>query len=410
VLAVSCKEIFDAIRYLEIISIELEQNDNAQIIFESINSTGLGLSTTDKIRNLVLMDLQPDVQKKFYEKYWKEITRLTTVKKRTPDDFFSSFLAFEKHVSVNKEDSYDEIKELLVKSNNVEPFLKRLVRFAGFFKRIANGDDEDRRVKQALADVALLNRDVLFPFFFALLEHREQGKLSATQVEKIIRITESFVFRIAVCGLQTGFARKFFAALDSRILKVIGDKFVRYDDVFAGILLSNRSGSARFPDNKEFSDSIGKQCFFKKASLPPVYYFSRLENDGSKEGRKDIAEGFAEKRFSVEHIMPQKLSSSWKKNLGEKFKEIHEKWLNRIANLTLTGLNSELGNKPFEEKKKIIKENGRFFLNEWILQQEKWTEEELSERQEKLQKKFLELWPFPPPSNYTPTNEEDEGE
>ncbi|MFV4979894.1 HNH endonuclease family protein [Lactobacillus delbrueckii] len=138
------------------------------------------------------------------------------------------------------------------------------------------------------------------------------------------------------------------------------------------------------------------------------YIFDRLENQDSLE-RVNVIDGMQNNQFTIEHIMPQTLSSAWKKELGDDYQAIYDRWDNRLANLTLTAYNSSYSNKSFYEKKTA--ENGfdhsGFRLNDFVKGCDQWTEKELKERSELLKQTALKLWPMPS-SNFQPKVVENE--
>ena len=138
------------------------------------------------------------------------------------------------------------------------------------------------------------------------------------------------------------------------------------------------------------------------------YLFERLENGNSKE-INDIVGYLENNTLSIEHIMPQTLTPAWREALGENYAAIHEQWLHTIANLTLTGYNSNYSNRPFAEKKTMdhgfIKSGLR--LNHYIAQFDRWTETELKQRSEQLAQMALEIWPCPS-TDFVPEQKEDE--
>ena len=95
--------------------------------------------------------------------------------------------------------------------------------------------------------------------------------------------------------------------------------------------------------------------------------------------------------------MPQHLTPAWVKELGEDYEEIHETWLHRMANLTLTGYNSKYSNSTFVEKRDM--KNGfidsHLYMNNWIGQQEHWGLAELEARSQILMQRALMIWPLP---------------
>ena len=126
------------------------------------------------------------------------------------------------------------------------------------------------------------------------------------------------------------------------------------------------------------------------------YLFERLENGDTVE-RVNIIEMMESQQLSIEHIMPQTPTESWKRALGPNWKELYETRLHTLCNLTLTGYNSKYSNKDFIEKKTVengFKDSG-LKLNKLLLDFDKWTSDEMTKRQKYLIKQSLKLWPYP---------------
>lgn len=137
-----------------------------------------------------------------------------------------------------------------------------------------------------------------------------------------------------------------------------------------------------------------------------IYLLERLENNNTVED-KDIYRHFEQETYSIEHIMPQQLTQAWINELGEDYEQIHETWLHRLANLTLTGYNSKYSNSSFAEKRDM--ENGfrqsGLRLNAWIGQQEHWGLRELEQRNQLLMETALKTWPLPE-TDYKPAQKQ----
>ena len=183
-----------------------------------------------------------------------------------------------------------------------------------------------------------------------------------------------------------------------------------YLEKFKYVLLSKKE-SGRFPDDEEFSKALSEKNIYGMRGENKLYLFERLENFNTLE-TKDVWGHFDNATYSVEHIMPQKLTNDWKVQLGEDYERIHVTWLHKLANLTITAYNSKYSNKPFKEKRDM--ENGfiksGLRLNQWLAYKNKWTESEIEERNVKLQEEAFKIWPYmessyePPKKYFESTN------
>lgn len=137
-----------------------------------------------------------------------------------------------------------------------------------------------------------------------------------------------------------------------------------------------------------------------------IYILERIENHGTIED-KDIYRHFDEGTYSIEHIMPQHLTPAWVTELGVDYEDIHDTWLHRLANLTLTGYNSKYSNSSFADKRDM--QNGfsdsGLRMNTWVAQQQKWTLAELETRNDMLMQRALDIWAMPSTS-YKPAEKQ----
>ena len=195
---------------------------------------------------------------------------------------------------------------------------------------------------------------------------------------------------------------KIFLNLNNEI-RCYNHKADDYVSKFIYILLSKK-WSHRFPDDNEFKASLAEKQVYRMRGNYKVYLFERLENYGTVE-TKDIYKYHDEGIYSIEHIMPQKLTLAWCDSLGEDAEEIHETWLHRLANLTLTGYNPSLGNKTFVEKRDT-KEGGYkssgLRMNQKIAAKQTWGLAELKERNDEMLELAMEIWKYPI-TNFTPS-------
>ena len=158
----------------------------------------------------------------------------------------------------------------------------------------------------------------------------------------------------------------------------------------------NKKGAARFPNDDEVRTEFALRQVYKMQPSAKNFIMERMENRDSKETH-DVVGNLAEKNITIEHIMPQTLSEKWKVALGPDHERIHQQYLHTMANLTLTGYNSKYSNLEFKDKRDMEKgfKDSAFRLNNDVKQCEKWTEEELIERQQNLLNVFLHLWAMP---------------
>lgn len=389
---ISIDELFDAICRLEIINITLNNEDNSQLIFESLNSTGLDLSEGDKIRNFILMGLPSKEQDEYYDKYWNRIEECT---KYDVSSFVRDYLSIKQLAIPSQKKIYISFKDYVdQKSIETEELLKDLLAYAKRYKILLSGGTENKALDACIYRLNRLETTVTRPFFLEVLRLYDENKLDISEVSEIFLITENYLFRRAICDLPTNALNKIFSTLHREIARYEGND-VGYLEKFKYALLSKKD-RARFPDDDEFAERFTERPIYQMNSKNKIYIMERLENYSTLED-KDVYGHCDDGTYSIEHIMPQHLTPTWIKVLGEDYEEIHEMWLHRIANLTLTAYNSKYSNSTFEEKKSMKNgfEDSGIRMNTYIAKKDKWTLAELEERNQYLMGRALEIWAAP---------------
>lgn len=389
---ISIDELFDAICRLEIINITLNNEDNPQLIFESLNSTGLDLSEGDKIRNFILMGLPSKEQDEYYDKYWNRIEECT---KYDVSSFVRDYLSIKQLAIPSQKKIYISFKDYVdQKSIETEELLKDLLAYAKRYEILLCGGTENKALDACIYRLNRLETTVTRPFFLEVLRLYDENKLDISEVSEIFLITENYLFRRAICDLPTNALNKIFSTLHREITRYEGND-LGYVEKFKYALLSKKD-RARFPDDDEFAERFTERPIYQMNSKNKIYIMERLENYSTLED-KDVYGHCDDGTYSIEHIMPQHLTPAWIKVLGEDYEEIHEMWLHRIANLTLTAYNSKYSNSTFEEKKSMKNgfEDSGIRMNTYIAKKDRWTLSELEERNQYLMGRALEIWAAP---------------
>lgn len=392
---VSVDDLYGAIGKLEIISITLDQGDNAQLIFESLNSTGLALTEGDKIRNYILMGQPPRDQNKLYDAYWTVIERCTG---NDVSGFVRDYLSIKQQVTPTINNVYRAFKEYAESVRlPIEALLEDLRRYARFFEKllICNSGLKNQKLDDCLYRMMRLEIVVTRPFLMEVLRLNQDGKLSVDDVLQVFLITENYLFRRNICEVPTNALNKVFLNLNKEILRY--DNTVdNYVQKFIYALLSKRE-SGRFPDDEEFTMALATKQVYQMRGKYKAYLFERFENYGTIE-TKDVYTHLDNNVYTIEHIMPQHLTPAWTESLGANAVEIHSVWLHRLANLTLTGYNPNLSNKSFIEKRDS--EEGGYKasglkMNQKIASKESWGLAELEERNDEMIALAKKVWAYP---------------
>lgn len=414
---ISIDELYESIGKLEIIDIFVEDDENPQLIFESLNSTGLDLSEADKIRNFILMRLDNKKQEDFYERYWNKIEKLTCLdgtKEYKVSEFIRHYLTLITKKIPNINDVYFIFKKYVIdeikagRTLDCENVLQDMLKYAQIYNKIINNNFISEKISKVLKRLNHLEMTVIYPFFLAFFEMYEKQKISEEETIKVLNCIESFIFRRIICpGYATNSLNKIFCTLHYEVEKNMETDF-NYSSILIHIL-ENKTGSAGFPTDIEFSQALREQNIYRMQKKNKEYLFDRFENEDSIE-YVNVIELMNKGDLSIEHIMPQTLTQQWKISLGENFQEIYNTKLHTLGNLTLTGYNSTYSNKSFTEKRdceKGFKESG-LRLNKDLCTLEKWCLEEINKRSEVLIEKALKMWTFPKTDFVPKSNEVDE--
>lgn len=373
---------------LVIVDISLSRDqDNPQLIFESLNSTGRELSQADLIRNFILMGLEPQLQIKLYEQYWRPMEVAFGQKAYAThfDSFMRHYLTVKTGVIPKVREVYEAFKQFArsPKAGDVEDLVRGISAFAGYYCAMALGGEHDSELKIAFHDIRELKVDVAFPLLLELYHDYVTGVMAKEDILQEARLVESYVFRRAVCGIPTNSMNKTFATFGRSLKK---DRYLESIQAHFLLLPSYR----RFPKNEEFKRELIVKDLYNFRSRS--YWLRRLENYGRKE-RVPVDQ------YTIEHILPRNpnLSEQWKVDLGLEWARIQEKWLHTLGNLTLTGYNSEYSDRPFAEKRDMV---GGFAQSPLVLNQDlgtlrHWNEETICNRAEMLASKAVTVWGVP---------------
>lgn len=389
----SKEDLFDSISQLNIVAIKLTE-ENPQEIFESLNSTGLDLTKADLIRNYLLMPLAYDVQEELYKTYWLEIERLL----RSSDNV-ENFLVQYLIAKLKTNDAYAmkaSPKNLYVlfkkffsnKCAGVESCLKDMFRYAKYFHRLLSNDDDkfenlaalDKKFYELTFLLKANNAPIILMY---LLDRDEREHFDEATFINFVDALISLTFRAKVCkrsGITQQFAGNVLARLDKEN-SLDADKFWR-------ALLD--SSKVVFPNDKDFQTAlVNKNLYETIKSDGCKYLLYSLERVTRAKELPAYSEA------SVEHVLPQKLSDSWKKYLKERNdSQTHELWLHTLGNLTLTAYNSELGNDDFDTKKEIYSQSN-FSYTRALSKYPEWTSKQIQIRAQKLSDIAIKTWKLP---------------
>ena len=376
-------ELFETIKKLEVINIRLDVADDPQLIFESLNSTGLDLSEADKIRNYLLMSLSPTEQDYLYNRFWNPIEVFT---KYDPSSFVRDYLTM-KQGKIGRIDKIYFIFKEYAEGNNMTRagLLEDMHHYAEIYSQIDNAKAGTDKLNQKLSQLRRLDSTIAYPFFMAFFDYASKNNLPENEICKVIGVIESYWARRIICNLPSNALNKVFATLHRDVLnhidKVVSGNKPAYIDVLIYILLK-KGRSSIFPSDEDVKTDFATRQVYKIPVNARMFILERLENRDNNE-RHDVIKG------------------EWER--------IHQTYLHTMANLTLTAYNSQYSNLTFLEKRDMEKgfKESAFRLNNYVKSCDKWTEDELNERQKELLGVFMRLWPMPL-TTFKPTKQEAE--
>ena len=379
------EEVLHGLNKLIIIDISLDREwDNPQLIFESLNSTGLELTQADLIRNYVLMGLEKQEQDSLYNNYWSLMEKSFGYAKYSAlfDRFMRDYLTIKTGKIPNIKDVYSAFK-LYAQNKDINEIVADVYKYSKYFVSMALEKEQDNEIKEIFFDINTLEVDVSYPFLLQIYEDYKQERITKEEFIQILRYIENYVFRRAICGIPTNSLNKTFANFYKEI------EMENYLESFKAALLL-KDPYRRFPRDEEFKEQLLIKDVYNFRSRN--YLLRKLENHN----RKELVNV---ESYTIEHIMPQNenLSNEWKQEVGENWKEVHDKYLHTIGNLTLTGYNPELSDKPFKEKRDM---RGGFAdspirLNQSLAKLEHWNDEKILNRAKILSDSAIQIWRCP---------------
>lgn len=379
----------DGIEKLICADIRLDTDDNAQEIFERINSTGIKLGLADLIRNYILMT--DTDQERLYEEYWLTVQNLLPDK--LLDNFFIDYLNMKSDGFVKESEAYKSFKQVYLEGKyDNEKMLQEILHYAKQYYVFCYGSsDFGAEVNKALAGLRKLKQTTVYLFLFRVFDDYENGIIiNKNELARVLKMLLSYSIRRLVCEIGSNTLRGLYKTLYGRVFEQKENKNTYYDSLVSFFL--QQTSKNTIPSDNEFVTALQEKNLYSKNALCK-YLLCAIENQGK--------ETLDTENLSIEHIMPQNknLSMSWQKMLGENWQSVHEKYLHTLGNLTLTGYNSELGDKPFEKKKEKLEETITHIavLYSDVKDKSEWNSVNMEKRAKRLAEIILKLFPIEQP-------------
>lgn len=411
-------ELFDVVDRLQVICIDLDNDDDPQLIFESLNSTGLALEEADKIRNYLLMSLAPAEQEECYKAYWQKIQTATN---GSPTMFLRDYITISDNLlrPVKLNGLYYHWKKYMAQEGRERKSeLSSMLDYVRYYQMINTAQIsleqegqwiKNDRLSKKMAQLRNLDTDVINVFLISFLKYAIENQLCENAIWEVLDLVEGYLARRIICSMSSNSLTQTFCALHRDVLRSLAEYekaglplSIPYHEILSFHIL-RREGNFRIPRDETFAEAILTRNVYQMPKAAQHFLFERLENFNHTEFI-DVKKQMLNGEATIEHIMPQTLTPVWRKELGDDAETIHAQFLHTFANLTLTGVNSELSNNPFTDKKngKIV--NGQFIngyqgsiyrITQELVSYDTWNLRSMQQRADKIKNKFLTLYPFP---------------
>lgn len=386
----SLLSVINAVREIYIVRIELDTDDDAQQIFESINSTGEKLTAADLIRNYIMMRRTNDEQEIIYEKYWLKLEKIFPESKKLAE-FIRFYLASKMYTLTTEKDLYQIFKDYW-KSNDGEhkylEILDEVLHYAQHFERLYLSEKQDPLGEQLL-DFRKLQSFMPAPFSIRMLEHLRVGEITQEQAKNTLKILNTYLIRRYINGQDTSAISRFFPGYLKNVeaqVEVNGN-FDKYVDICIYYLVNDNKANSKFmPDDTQLRSYLETANAYSLSNIRWV--LDKIESHKNP-APVDLS------ALNIEHVMPQTQNEYWA-GVSDLDEDEYTKVVNRLGNLTLAASsdNSKMGNKDFSEKKKVLEATKHLNLNVPILAKDSWTVADIDARCQILVDKIIEIFPY----------------
>ncbi len=382
------EEIYGAFLRLKIVAIGLELGeDDPQVVFESINATGVQLKGLDLIRNYLMMGENSDRQKHLYDTYWVPLENW--LGEKDLNDFIKTYLRiyFEDKVKEGEREVYYTLKAHHRDNfpNDIQGLMSDMREYGRIYQIFLDRDHYflERGDSQQLANLRLRIKDlvkikfgVAKPFVLRCARDFEEGKLDYENFYEILQILISYFVRRSVCGESTPTLTRILYSLYRQLEEnVSADALKCY--------LGKSVGQMAFPNDDKIKAAFAARNAY---STNQACKFILLEIE-----KLSNAEPPKEENLEVEHFYPKTPTQEWRDMVGDYF-TFEQDYLNNFGNLTLSGQNQKLGNKPYEAKIELMEQHSSLHLNDYFLNNtHSWGIEEVKARSEYLADQFCQV-------------------
>lgn len=375
--------IFNTVKkVLQVVMINLGESDDPYLIFESLNFKGEPLTQADLIRNYILMRFKHSMgsggdQEKVYLEYWRPIESALS---SDLNDFLWHYISRHGNL-IKKPKMYSAFKDECKGKNEEELLLEmqEIRKNSNYYQKFLDpAKERNPEIRKSLQSLFTLEVSIIYPLLLRLFKSYDNNDCSERNLIQFLKVLESFIFRRTIIDEKRAALNKLFLRLSSKY----PEDPTNIDEWLKSELLDTVR-SERWPSDEEIIDAILTKSLYgtKAAKILLVGIESHLS------GRETIDSD----KLTIEHIMPQTITDSWKGSLGLEWETIHFQYLHCIGNLTITGINSQLGNKSFLEKKEFFNQSN-IQLNRRLSENANWGKKEIIDRGREISEMAIKIW------------------
>ena len=400
---------------LRLVVIDMDEQDDAQVIFETLNARGTPLLPSDLVKNFLFFQAQQkgenvdSLYAKHWEtfdsndSFWREEVGIGRLKRPRIDIFLQHFLSF----ALNKSDSEDTrthevvITELFReyqrfaeqnRDRSIEWQLSEFSRLAKYFKQMEEMP-EDSAEGLFFARLRDMQTTTVYPLLLGLFDSCATEK----QRVPVLKVLESYLVRRMVCRLTTQGYNKLFLEL----LRTVAKQGLFTPEAVTEFLVSQNAESTRWPDDAEVHDALLQQPLYTAITRPRLRFVLRAIDTAMQSKKSEIQ--ILKKGLTIEHLLPQHWQKHWplvqsERESDEAFAERvaeRNQLLHTIGNLTIlnSSLNPLVSNGGFKTKKRDILKHSKLNINMFLADEDDWDEKRIRSRGGKLCRVFLKIWP-----------------
>ena len=387
--------VWNGLQRLEVVSVTLDQGrDEPQLVFESMNSTGLDLETSDLVRNYMLMGCPMAEQNTLYADYWLPMERV--LGNLSFDAFLHDWMVVTLKKPVLKGRAmYAEFKRFAADSSmprmeRTRNLLENMLEYAKYYaviKGVAAAGSGDTNVDYRLESIQDLDSTVTDPLVMYMFAAWKRHRISCDGLLRMLADLESYLFRRMICSVSSNGLNKLVPSLIAKLESAEHDLV----ETFAALLLTETAKATRMPTDEQFRQALLGEDLYRPAPRCK-YLLAGLENHNHPKDPRSFSE------YTVEHIMPQNAMAhaEWRNMLADP--DRFPLLVNSLGNLTLTAYNSELSDGTFEQKKNRAiggYDSEYLSISAELHDASQWDEQKIAQRGARLADLALQVWARP---------------